>query len=844
MAKERETAHGKDAHGGGTAAAPAGGLVARLKGLPRWALATRRRMIAVFGCLAVAIIGGGPGLTLALWPAERPAYMRQLAQAFAKYDSGDRREARRLAADLLTSPEAAFGDQGGAYYILGAITVAEADEQINPEKKRLLLLVAARYLDEARIRGVPQTRHREALWLLSRALHDGGRYARSVPVLREALGADKPDPRLHALLADSYLHLKPPRLSEALDQNRQFLVAAGDQLSSHDQEAAQLIESRILLAQKNFAAAAEVAGRIREASSLKPEAMVLRGRALLPLLKPPAGDPAQRLALREEMKGLVAREGLPPVVAAGAQLLIGFLYEQDGDDRAAQAQLDRTRRAFFGQPEGLAATVLLADLTRTASPQQAVALYQRAISQAGQPETYDNVWLPAEDLQKRLEQAIDDFATRGQFSAARELAGALTPFFAETTALLRQAAIDRAWAQQLESRAKGEKLAAADVTLAEARQHWRQAGVLTRKLADQRIATRYYLADLAQSADDLRHGQGYEQAVQVYRDLLRQDPRDGEPEALVGIGESLLALGRIDESIAALQRCLQIYPKHPMAYRARLLGSQAQQEKGALAEAKELLIDNLYRYSLAPQSAEWRDSLFALGGLLYREGLELEAKSRQAGVDRQDPAGRKQGLILLEQSHTALDEALRTLGEAVQRYPEMSHAIEARYRMAEAHRHSAKWPRKRLPTVSIETSRAALVRQMQEQLQAAVLEYNTLITRLSEQPDVSRSPTEGAILRNCYFSRADAMFDLGNFEEAIQAYSAATNRYQHDPESLEAYVQIASCYRRLGRLGEARGTLEQARIVLQRIRTDANFTRTTRLTRQDWGQLLEWLRTL
>ena len=101
-----------------------------------------------------------------------------------------------------------------------------------------------------------------------------------------------------------------------------------------------------------------------------------------------------------------------------------------------------------------------------------------------------------------------------------------------------------------------------------------------------------------------------------------------------------------------------------------------------------------------------------------------------------------------------------------------------------------------------------------------------------------------AILRNCYFGRADALFDQGKYDEAIQAYSAATNRYQHDPESLEAYVQIASCHRRLGRISEARGTLEQARVVLQRIRPDADFAQTTRLARQDWVQLLDWLRTL
>ena len=82
-------------------------------------------------------------------------------------------------------------------------------------------------------------------------------------------------------------------------------------------------------------------------------------------------------------------------------------------------------------------------------------------------------------------------------------------------------------------------------------------------------------------------------------------------------------------------------------------------------------------------------------------------------------------------------------------------------------------------------------------------------------------------------ARADALFDMGKYEDAIQAYSAATNRYQHEPESLEAYVQIASCHRRMGRISEARGTLEQARVVLQRIRADADFTKTTRLARQD-----------
>jgi TolA-binding protein len=411
-------------------------------------------------------------------------------------------------------------------------------------------------------------------------------------------------------------------------------------------------------------------------------------------------------------------------------------------------------------------------------------------------------------------------------------------------ALSRQEEIHQAWARRLQDQARGEKLPQSGLTEAEARHHWREAGAACRELADLRIATRYYLDDLARAADLFRRGQGYEQAVAVYRDLLREDPRRGHPEALAGIGESLLALGQIDAALRHLHECRDAYPTHPVTYRARLLGALALQNQGKSAEAKELLVDNLYRFSLAPQSTDWRDSLFALGALLYREAMDLESRSRLAGVDRTDELLRQAGLALLEQSHSTFDEAIRTLSEAVQRYPTAPQAVEARYRIAEAYRHSAKWPRKRWNSVTIETSRASLARQMQEHLNAAVSEYNSLITRLSEEPDATRGPTEMTIMRNCYFGRADALFDLARYDEAVAAYSAATNRYQHDPESLEAYVQIASCYRRLNRLGEARGTLDQAKAVLQRIRADADFTSTTRLARQDWPSLLDWLRTL
>jgi tetratricopeptide (TPR) repeat protein len=833
-------------------AAPIGrfaAMKARVAGLKRWALATRLRAVLTFGSLAVAFIGLAAVAALAFRPAKRLDYHRQLASAFGELDKGNRVTSRRVAANLLRDAAVGYAEQGGTYYVLGTITLLDADEQINLGKRQLLDLVAARYLEEARSRGLPKGREQEGLRLLGRALHDAGRYARSISILREALEESPEDANIiHALLADCYLNLQPPKLLEALEHNRSFL--ASPNLTERQQDTGLLVQGRILLGQKNAAAAEEAVRHISPNSPHFPDALILQGRILLDKLGATSAERQPEViasvgAMQDQLRKLMGREAVAATIPPRAQLLIAMLYETLGDTKAAVWQFDAIRRSFFGQPEALAATIFHGDLVRPDNPREAVALYKRALSQlAGDEEAYNNMWLPVDQFRTRLAAAIDDLANGSNFAEALDLAEALVAPFSPVVAMERQANIQRAWARQLVEQARLERMPQAPVTEAEARHHWRQAGSLWRRLADLRIESRQYQEDLRNAADDLRRGHGFEQAVGVYTELLRQEPQQGEAESLVGLGESQLALGKTAEALEVLDHCREIYPKHPATYQARLLSSLALQEQGKPAEAQQLLVDNLYGFSLTPQSTEWRDSLFSLGAIQYRSAMELEAKSRQAGVDRLDPESRRTGLALLEQSHGVFQEAIRTLTEAVERYPKSPQTVEARYRIAEAHRHSAKLPRKRRAVVTISASQAALTRQMTEYLDSAIEGYNESITRLSEQQDSQHSPNEAAILRNCYFGRADALFDVERYDQAIQAYSAATNRYQHDPESLEAYVQIASCHRRMGRISEARGTLEQARVVLQRIRPDANFTRTTRLARQDWIPLLDWLRTL
>src|SRR5262245_20547032 len=303
-------------------------------------------------------------------------------------------------------------------------------------------------------------------------------------------------------------------------------------------------------------------------------------------------------AMQEQLRKLMGREAVAATIPPRSQLLIAMLYEAMGDTKAAASQFDSLRRSFFGQPEALAATIFHGDLIRSENPREAVALYKRALSQlAGDEDAYNNLWLPVDDFRTRLATAIDDLAARGHFPEALELAEALVAPFSPLVAVERQANIHRAWAKQLEEKAKAERMPLAPVTEAEARQHWRQAGSLWRKLADLRIASRFYLDDMARAADDLRRGHGFEQAISVYRELLRQEPLQGVPEALVGLGESLLSLGKTDEALTMLGRCREEFPKHPATYQARLFSSLAQMEQGKLPQAQELLIENLYGFS-------------------------------------------------------------------------------------------------------------------------------------------------------------------------------------------------------------------------------------------------------
>jgi tetratricopeptide (TPR) repeat protein len=101
-----------------------------------------------------------------------------------------------------------------------------------------------------------------------------------------------------------------------------------------------------------------------------------------------------------------------------------------------------------------------------------------------------------------------------------------------------------------------------------------------------------------------------------------------------------------------------------------------------------------------------------------------------------------------------------------------------------------------------------------------------------------KTEADALYLKLAYFYRADCLYDLGQYEEAIKLYSAATLRYQEDPASLAGYVQIVNAYTALGKPEEARAANERAKWLLRKIPPEAFEKGKSALPKQNWD---DWL---
>jgi tetratricopeptide (TPR) repeat protein len=784
----------------------------------RWRLALMVLGVAVANLAVVWwLVGGRSGTN----KADRPAAPVTLKRALALLDAGRFRQARTAARTLRSAardPSQAIS----ATFVLGAASALEAEEFWGRER-RALFATAAKHLGEAVKGGFPSDRQQQGWLLLGKSLFHSGRAAESRAPLNQALsfGGDSVG-EVHRLLASAYRTGDAADLDQALHHAEAYL--AQESLSDEDRNEGLLALANVHWQLHQYAECGAALAQVPAESAVYADALLMRGRlalyaareakAALAADAPPATHGAVKTAFDAAIEQFrrVQDDPLAARAVRRSRYLIGICYLEMGDQVAALAQFERTRSVHLDSAEGMAAGLQEADLLRSLKrDDDAVAAYRRVLSSTTDPRRFENPWIPRDRFQARVVAAVSHYLEREQYPRALAMSEALWPLFSRSRAVELTAETYRQWAEKLLSDAKGQNEQQASTTRREGRRLMRRAGEEFRRLARLNFTERQYPDDVWRAAECCLAGQNYPDAVLHFEDYLKNEPQRRRPAALVGLGQAFLALDRRDDALSALRECMDFYPRSVASFEARLVAAKAHVAKGDGQAAEALLRENLNGEVLTPQSKEWRESLFALGELLESMGR--------------------------------YDEAIDRLDEAVARYPDVRRDIDARYLIGECYRKAAKAPQAKVLAATSETTRALHRKQAEQLLEKAVASYQQAQAALNRRQERSElAPLEKAVLRNSYFLVGATLFELGRHEEAIRVYSVATNRYQHDPEVLDAFVQIANCQRRLGRPIEARGAIQQAKVVLGRIKkADSDFALTTNYSRAEWTQVLDWL---
>ncbi len=785
-----------------------------------WAIAHKVRS-ALLG-LSVAL---GMTVTLMAWTffAETvvgPEEVVTLEMALEALDAGEHDEARSLI-KRLQRERLAPEDFGGPAFVLGAIKAKEAAVR-KQSQQRSAHLIASHYLRLAHNRGFPRDRVADGHYLLSRSLVACGRYQEAVPRLEDALPLNPHRAsELHKMFVRSLIHLPNPEYERALEHSSQYLSDIG--LSFDERLAAQIDRGRIYLALGRPDDCHAVIETIESSLQQTPqparmpgEVALLKGQLLMSEADSLGSDPAAESRRIELLTDAIkifresqAYDRFGAEINRQSMYLIGRCYQKMGPEYVARAleQLTRTRNLYLDTAEGVAAALaegeLLLEHNRV---EDAVAAFRRALLSAPDPEVYVNAWLSLDALRVRVLQVHDSLVDQQRFEESLELVDVFAPIFDLLQTTATRANTLRRWGAAALERAESLEGAEASAAIREGRAHFRQAGAVYERLADMHFDTRQYTDDLWQAADSYAQGHSFTSQARLLEKYLADEIITRRPLGLAKLGEAKLSLGEFDEATAALQECIEFHADDPAVYQARITGSIAYQERKEFDRAAQLLIDNLTNGQLEPSSPEWRDSLFQLGFLLHEQGKHIEA--------------------------------IHKLEEAVERYPDAEAALLGRYTIADASRHAARDPLRRIQEAATENERQKNRRLAQDYLIAALEHYEAVQKKLATA-EMELPPLNAALLRNCYLMRGSMLMDLRQYERALDVFRNASSLYQNDPAVLEAYVQISHCHRRLGQFVEARGALEQAKVVLEKLPADADFQLATNFSRTEWSEILE-----
>ncbi len=494
-----------------------------------------------------------------------------------------------------------------------------------------------------------------------------------------------------------------------------------------------------------------------------------------------------------------------------AAFLKAICFREIGDFEAAKEVLQFIAVTFPNSPEAVASEFLWAEMERQLGgpTREVLTAYQRALESFGNVEHYVNPWFTRREIENRVVEAFEDYVEIGEYIAALSLWKYFDKLIDPARRSRLKAELFYRWAKEL---AQSAEVAPADERkrlLEKVRKKYREAGQAFEELAKKEFTREEYYMDLWQSAECYRLGRDYIESVRMYRKYLDNEVLHRQSRALYYIGEMLYDMDQLDRAIETLRECILLYPNDPMAYRSRLIAGYALLEKGETAKAEQMFQQNL-NGRLAPTASEFRDTLFALGKLYWKQ------------------EDYPQTIIALE--------------DAVTLYPRAPQSAWANYLIAMSYLSQVREKMEEVKGMELPTTQKKGALEVNRGLQKALNHLRAAQDLLNERKETEQlTEPEQMMLRNCYFGIGSILVDLGQdrFDEAISAYSAAATRFQDSPDALQAYRQIARIYWMMDQDEEAEAAVNRGKLLLERLKAAENFKEDNPFSPRQWQELLE-----
>ena len=308
------------------------------------------------------------------------------------------------------------------------------------------------------------------------------------------------------------------------------------------------------------------------------------------------------------------------------------------------------------------------------------------------------------------------------------------------------------------------------------------------------------------------------QAISMWRRIVRE--REGEPHwpmALFHLGQAYRAIGEYGDAIDQFQLLQRKHPQSTAVYQAMVPLARCYMaiEPPNYEKAVQILLSVRKDPALTPLAPAYRDATFELGNL-YSD-------------------------------HQAYTEAINILHEAIDRYSDDKNVGKALFLVADAYRRSWRENESETPSGNVlfvsGVAQEDISNRHRKKLSQARDFYGRAIDSYRRIPEGRRTELDSLYLKHSLLYKADCLFQLGQFQEALVVFEEVALRHQLTPTALVALMQVVNIHYKLNQMDDARAAKQRALWQFKKIPEDEFSQDDVNLSRDEWEQWFAWMST-